>query len=124
MQRQSEHRGVVTKNMRRAIALVHIQINHRHLQSPSLLPAPLGLHQPCGHRHIVENAKPAALVRIRMVGATSQIGGNTFFHGQSGCADGGAHRAPGPLNHALGPRKTDFALRSGRQTPLENFLYI
>ena len=124
MQRQSEHRGVVTKNMRRAIALVHIQINHRHLQSPSLLPAPLGLHQPCGHRHIVENAKPAALVRIGMVGATGQIGGNTFFHGQSGRADGGAHRAPGPLNHALGPRKTDFALRSGRQTPLENFLYI
>ena len=110
--------------MRRAIALVHIQINHRHLQSPSLLPAPLGLHQPCGHRHIVENAKPAALVRIGMVGATGQIGGNTFFHGQSGRADGGAHRAPGPLNHALGPRKTDFALRSGRQTPLENFLYI
>ena len=124
MQRQSEHRGVVTKNMRRAIALVHIQINHRHLQSPLLLPAPLGLHQPCSHGHVVENAKTAALVGIRMVGATGQIGGNTFFHGQSGRADGGAHRAPGPLNHALGPRKTDFALRSGRQTPLENFLYI
>ena len=101
VQRQGEYRGVVTKNMRRAIALVHIQINHRHLQNPLLLPAPLGLHQPCSHRHVVENAKTAALIGIGVVGAASQIGGNTFFHGQSGCADGGAHRAPGPLNHAL-----------------------
>ena len=124
MQRQSEHRGVITKNMRRAVALVDIQVNHRHLQSPLLLPAPLGLHQPCSHRHVVENAKPAALVRIGMVGAASQIGGNTFFHGQSGRADGGAHRAPGPLNHALGPREADFALCCWRQTPLENRLYI
>ena len=124
MQRQGEHRGVVTKNMRCAIALMDIQIHHRHLQRPALLPRPLGLHQASGHRHIVEDAKPAALVRVSMVGAACQIRRHAFFEGGSRRHDGGTDRAPGPLDHALGPWKTDFALRCGRQTPLENRLYI
>ena len=66
--------------MRSAIALVHIQIDHRHLQVRAPRPgtaAPLGLGQPGGHRHVIEYTKSAALVRISVVRATRQIGRHT-----------------------------------------------
>ena len=121
---QGEHAVIDLKNMRCAVALVHIQVNHRHLQSFSLMTRGFGLQQTRRHRHVVEHTKTATLVGVSMVGATGQIGRYTFFHGCAGRADGGPDRTTGPLHHARRPRKTDLALCFIAQTALRHRIYV
>lgn len=65
MQRQGEHAVVALKDMGRAIALVHIQVDDRHLQRPARsIVQVIGLCLPGSHRHIVEHTKATALVGI------------------------------------------------------------
>ena len=87
--------------MRRAIALVHIQVNHRHLKLTATGPRGFCLQQTRRHRHVVEHTKTAAFASVRMVGAAGQISGHAYFHGRARSADGGADRAARPLDHAL-----------------------
>jgi len=78
MQRQGEHRRVILENRRCAIALMHIQVDHQHLQWPPGAPKPFGLHETGGHRQIVEHTKTAALGHPGMVSAPGQVGGNAL----------------------------------------------
>ena len=94
MQRQGEHAGIIRKNACRAVALVDIKVDHRDLQRllcMAMQPRPLGLHQSGGHGAVVEDAKSAAFVRVSVVGAARQIGGNALGR----CALTQAQRNPG-----------------------------
>jgi hypothetical protein len=62
VQREREHGRVVAEDRRRAVALVHVQVDDEHPQQRAVLAVPLGLHQPRGHRHVVEDAVARALV--------------------------------------------------------------
>ncbi len=103
--------------MGRAIALVHIQVNHRNFHLLAFVPPGLGLHQPSGDRNVVEHTKPAALVRIGMVRAARQVARHALPQGIASSRHGGAHRAAGPLGHGGTPRKADFPLQGGLQSP-------
>ena len=78
MQGQCEHGGVARKHMGRPIALVHIQINHRHFHVLAVVPTCLGLHQACGHGDVVEHTKAPALMRIGVVRAARQVAGHAL----------------------------------------------
>jgi hypothetical protein len=104
--------------MRRAIALVHIQVNHRHFHLLAVVPPGLGLHQAGRHRDVVEHTKAPALVRISMVRAASQVARHTLGQGIAGSGHGRAHRSPGPLGHGRAPGKTDLALQGGLKVPV------
>mgnify|MGYP006955229358 CR=1 FL=1 len=71
MQGQGEHIRVAAQNKRGAVALVHVQIHHGHLQRSRLrrkrLACKLDLHLLGGHRNVVENAEPTALVWVSVV---------------------------------------------------------
>ena len=137
VQRQREDAGIVGKNTGGAVALVHIQINHRDLQRltrharPCFLePRPFGLHQPGSHRRIVEHTKTAAPVGVGMVRAACQVGGQARglqslpsvcalpgrkTQGHARSSHRGAHRAPGAFCHGQAPGETDVALCRWRQ---------
>ena len=87
VQGQGENAGVLPEDAGRAVALVHIQVDHSHLQRCALgamKAAPFGLHQACGHGRIIENTKAAALLSAGVVRAAGHVGGHT---GRSGvCA--------------------------------------
>ena len=89
-----------------------------------MLSGPLGLHQPRCHRHIVENAKTTAFVGVGVVRAARQIRRHTLRQRPAGCADGRAHGAPRPLDHALGPGEADFALLRRAEPALSDGFYI
>ena len=97
MQRQREHAGIVFENAGGAVALVHVQVDHRDLQRCatfailSTATTPFGLHHPCGHSHVIEDTKAAALVGIGMVGAASQVGCDSVCHCAARCGNGGPH---------------------------------
>ena len=123
VQRQREHRRVVAEDRRRAIALVHIEIDHPDPQQAAgqrLQAVHLGLHQARSHRHIVENAVARAFLSRGVVGAARQLRGHAL--GQRGArgSDRGAHRPPAAHHHALAPGKADLALRRGRQRALRD----
>ena len=88
---EGEDGVVVPKDGRRAIALVHIEVDDRHPKWLSrMCSGPFGLHQPSGDRGVIEDTKATALIGIRMVGAPSQIARHPFDHGGSCRLDGGA----------------------------------
>ena len=62
--------------MRCAVTLVYIQVNHRHLQRSALARA-LRLQDTRGHSHIVEDAKTATFVCVRVVRAAGQARADT-----------------------------------------------
>ena len=124
MQRHGEDAGVALKNPCRAIALVHIQIDDRHGQGLAMAARPFGLHQPGTHGGVVEDTKTAALVGIGMVGATSQVGRQTFAQGAARGHHRGATRAAGPLDHAWRPGKADFALLCRTQAAADHRLDV
>ena len=119
VQRQREHAGIAAKDMRRAVALVHVQVDDRYAQrlrrASAARTLPFGLHEACGHRNVVEHAKSAAFVGIGVVRAAGQIARQPFSQGHAARRNGGAHRACPALGHRLGPRKTDLSLCRCRQ---------
>ena len=119
--RQRPDAGVAPEDRRGAVALVHVQVDHRHPQRLARMQAqPLGLHQPRGHRQIVEDAVAAAGVRAGMVRAAGEVGGDALGEGGAGGLDGRADRAPGALGHHRRPGKSDLALRGRRQRAVED----
>ena len=96
VQRQGEHAGVLPEDAGRAVALVHIQVDHSHLQRSTLRAvkaAPFGLHQARGHRRIIEDTKAAALLSAGVVRAAGHVGGHA---GRSGvCTSLQAQRRSG-----------------------------
>jgi hypothetical protein len=101
--------------MRRAVALVHVQVDHPDPQQPTLVAVHLGLHQARGHRHVVEHAVARALVGVGMVRAPRQVGSDTFTPEQrdAGRADRGPHRSARAFDHGRRPREADLALLGG-----------
>jgi hypothetical protein len=72
----------------RAVTLVHIQVDHRHLKRCALRAvkaAPFGLHQACGHRRIIEDTKAAALLSAGVVRAAGHVGGHAGGSGVCTC---------------------------------------
>ena len=56
--------------------------------------------------------------------AARQIRRHTLRQRPAGCADGRAHGAPRPLDHALGPGEADFALLRRAEPALSDGVYI
>ena len=72
--------SILRKDARRAVALVHVEVDDRHLQraARSVPTRVLGLHQSRRHRGVVEDTEAAALVGIGVVGAASDVGGHAL----------------------------------------------
>ena len=82
--RQRENAGISAKDAGRAIALVHVQVNHRHAQGrllAAVTTGPFRLHQAGRHRRVIENAKAAAFVCAGVVRAAGHVGGHTGRRG-------------------------------------------
>ena len=109
--------------MRSAIALVHVQINHGHLQGLRAAWVGLGpfrLHATRRHCHIVEHAKATAFAGVGVVCSPRQVARQAVAQGRAGRSQRSPHRAARALGHGLTPGETDFPLRSGRQRALGN----
>jgi len=107
-----------------AVALVHIQVNHRHLELVAALAPGFGLHQAGGDRDVVEHAKTAPLVGVGMVRATGQVASDALPQGSTGSRHRGSDRAPRPLGHGRAPGKTDLPVKSGIQGALRDALDV
>jgi hypothetical protein len=115
VQRQREHRRIAREDGRRAVALVHVQVDHGHARraGAGLAARVLGLHQARGHGHVVEHAITAAAAGAWR-GACRRPGWRPRLRAcatRAAC-DGGADRAARALDHRLAPRKADLALRA------------
>ena len=80
---------------------MHVEVDHPHAQQAAMVAVHLGLHQPCGHRDVVEHTVARALVGMRVMRAAGQIGGHPLAAEQCGArrADGGPHRMPCTFDH-------------------------
>ena len=119
MQRQGEHAVIALEDVRCAVALVYIQVNHRHLQRPALARM-LRLQDTRCHSHIVEHAKTTAFVGVSVVRAAGQARADTPAQGRSRSRYRGPHRAACALGHGLTPRKPDLAHHGGIHRPIGN----
>ena len=124
MHRQGKHRWVIGKDMRCAIALVHVQIDHRDLQLLALAPPGFGLHQTGRDGDVVEHTKATAFVGVGMVCAPRQIARHTLRQSIAGGGHRGAHRTAGALGHGGAPWETDLTLHRRIQAALGHALDV
>jgi len=94
--------------VRRAVTLVHIEIDYRHLQRLAFA-RPVRLQHARSDCNVIENTKTTTLVRVSMVGTTCQAGTYPSAQCRARSRHRGANRAPCPLRHGLTPRKTDLS---------------
>ncbi|MNT10415.1 hypothetical protein D3C72_1452460 [compost metagenome] len=87
---------------------MHVEVDHGHPEQPAGAGL-LDLHQPRGHRRVVEDAEAAALVGIGVVRAARHVGRHAAREGGAAGGDGGAGGAARALDHRLAPRKADLA---------------
>lgn len=109
MDRSGEDAVVFGKDVRRAIALVHIEIDHQ--RGADFAP---GQQQVRGDRHIVERAEARAMGAPGVVAAASRVAGNAMFERKSRCHDGARGRALRAHRSARGDFKTDLFFNSLR----------
>ena len=117
VQRQGEDGRVIAKDRRGAVALVNVEVDHCNAKEVAMPPVPLGLHQPRGHRRVVEHAIAAAAIGVGVMRTAGEVGGHTLSQRRARCTDRRPDRAPRPLGHAWRPWKPDLALLRGIQQP-------
>lgn len=109
--RQREDGGVVGKDRGRAVALVHVEIDHGHPQQRRMArPMPLGLHEARRDRDVVEHAVARALVGARVMRSAGQVGGNAIGKRCARRGDRRADRAARPRHHRLAPGEAYLTL--------------
>ena len=115
--RQRKHRIVACKDAGRAVALVHVEVDHRHARRSGELALRhlLALQHARRHGDVVEHAIPAARISTGVVRAAGQIGRHALALRHARGLHARADRAARAIGHRLAPRKADFALRTRRQ---------
>ena len=104
VQREREDAGIVAEDGGGAVALVHVAVHHRDPPAPALV-----LHDAGGDGHVVEHAVALAAIGEGMMGAPGEVDGRALDQRRPGRGDGGAGRAPRPLDHRRRPREADAA---------------
>ena len=74
MQRHCENAGIAGEDCGRAIALVHVRIDHQ-----SLAHGGVGLQSPYGYGDVVYHAKPFAVPGKRVVKSAADVDSETIF---------------------------------------------
>ncbi len=104
MERDREDARVAGEDRRRAVALVHVEVDDDDAQRR------LGLEHAGGDRDVVEDAVAAAARGGGVVGAAGEVGGNALAKGSARRRNRRPDRAARALDHLLAPRKADRAL--------------
>ena len=116
---KSEYRRVAGEDNGCPVALVHVAIDDHDALRP-----PFGLHKARRHGDIVKNAISLAMVRVGVMGATSQAGCNAIFQSCAANSDRSAHRAARALHQPRRPGKADASHFTLVDRALQDFLHI
>ena len=113
MHGKREDRGVTRKYGRRAVSLVNIQIDDQCVSD--LLGSPKDTH---GHRNIVQQAIPLAVIGKRMVGPTGKIGPNSIVQGKPCRVYRSLDRQSRSVEQHVGKWKPEFSSSRRTETAL------
>jgi hypothetical protein len=102
VEREREDVGVVGEDRCRAIALVHIEIDHGDALGAMVAP-----RHGDGHGEIVEDAEPLPATAERVVGTAGQVSGSTVREGPGERGQRAAGRAARSVHQPLAPRETE-----------------
>ena len=94
--------GLVTKNRRRTVSLVHVGIEDDGAPDSPFL------HEPAnGNRDVIEDAVSFAVIGICVVRTAGEVDGKAVVQRGTGSAHGRTHGATRSFDHLRGPGKTD-----------------
>ncbi len=102
-----------------AVTLVHIAV-HNH----GAFDEPLRLQGADRNARIIEQAEPASLTGVGMVGSTGEVDSPSVDQSCPSAGERAAHTAPLARNECRGPRKADATSGLGRECALEHSLEV
>jgi hypothetical protein len=117
--RTGEHTWVVGEDRRRPVALMHVEVDHRHLADPS------GLEQRHRrHRDVVEHAIPFTAIAESVMRAAGQVGRDAIPERGACRRECPTDRPARPFNHLRRPRETDAPLLLGGQPAVAHARHV
>jgi len=110
--RERKDVGVALEDRRRAVALVHVEVDDERAARPAL-----PLQDADRHGHVVEHTESLAVIRERVMRAAREVGRDPVVDGCPGGVERALHCQPGATPQRGGPRHADPANLGGRQGP-------
>lgn len=114
-----EHRRGVAKDQRRAIALMHIEVDDG--DRPQMSFCDEGFR---GNGHVVEDAIAGAVTGEGMMCSAGEAGGYSFAEGDACRGDGGAHCAERTFHKLRRPRETEPTESGFSQPALKHVFHV